>query len=90
VKYTGTPDVASAYTRTVSIVGVDIPVPGHPFTPGVAMPAISAVRSIPFAVELTAVLVITAVENAGVPATCPGDTHAVCTSSTAFPALADE
>jgi hypothetical protein len=42
------------------------------------------------AVELTAVLVTTAVENVGEPTTCPGDTHAVCTSSTAFPVVADE
>jgi hypothetical protein len=49
------------------------------------MPEISAVLTSPLAVELTGVAVTIAVENVGDPTTCPGVTHAVCTSSTAFP-----
>jgi hypothetical protein len=90
MKYTGTADVASAKTRTVSVVGVVIPAAGQPFTPGVAIPDIMAVLTMPFAVELTVVLVTTAVENVGDPITCPVVIHAVSTSSTAFPAVADE
>ena len=67
------------------MVGVTVPSAGHPFTPGVAMPEISAVLTSPLAVELTGVAVTIAVENVGDPTTCPGVTHAVCTSSTAFP-----
>jgi hypothetical protein len=74
----------------VKVVGVVIPVAGHPFNPGVAIPEIIAVLTIPFAVELTAVVVTTAVENAGVPITWPGATHAVCTSRTALPAVDEE
>jgi hypothetical protein len=80
----------SAKIRIVSIVGVVIPAAGQPFSPGVAIPEIMAVLTMPFVVELTVVLVTTAVENVGDPTTCPGITHAVCTSSTAFPAVADE
>ncbi len=68
--------------------GVVIPAAGQPFIPGVAIPDIIAVLTMPFAVELTAVLVTTAVENAADPSTCPGMTHAVWTSITAFPAVA--
>ena len=66
-------------------MGVVIPRAGHPFAPGVAIPEISAVFTIPFVVELTGVVVTIGVENVGDPTTCPGVTHAVCTSSTAFP-----
>ena len=85
MKYTGTAEVASANTRTVSIVGVVIPVEGHPFNPGVAIPEIRAVLTNPFPVELTAVVVTKAVEKVAAPTTCPGETHAVSTSRTAFP-----
>ena len=71
-------------------MGVVIPVAGHPFNPGVAIPDIIAVLTIPFAVELIAVAVTTAAENVGDPSTWPGVTHAVCTSITALPAVDEE
>lgn len=71
-------------------MGVVIPAAGQPFTPGVAIPGIMTVLTMPFAVELTAVLVTTAAENVGDPITCPGVTHAVSTSITEFPTVADE
>jgi hypothetical protein len=74
----------------VSMVGVVAPTVGHPLTPGVAIPEINAVLTRPLAVGLTPVVVTIAVENVGEPTTCPGNTHAVCISSTAFPVVADE